>query len=114
MIAIDEARKLYSHPDARAVAHSRTFDLDELRAYQRAAYFIGRTAAPTEAEIEAAAIEMYRQELCTICDCEATTDEAIEALYEMIGDNAIADDTRRMVHERAALVLESGRKKVME
>jgi hypothetical protein len=112
--AIDEARKLYSHPNAQNIANSRMFDLGERRAYERAAYTYGRIAKPTQTEIEAAGIEMYRQELCTIRDCEVTTAEATEALYELIGDDDIADHTRKMVRDRAALVLKAARKAVME
>jgi hypothetical protein len=113
-IAIDEARKLYSHPNAQNIANSRMFDLGELRAYQRAAYTYGRSAKPTQVEIEAAGIEMYRQELCTIRDSDVTTDEAAAALYELIGDDSIAEYTRSMVFTQSKLVLEAARKAVTE
>lgn len=51
-IATDEAEKNFSLPDNHGVP---AFDLYWLRDQQQQAYVAGRTAEPTEAEIEAAA-----------------------------------------------------------
>ena len=109
-IASDEALEWHGLNGDEVGDRDSAYSAEELDA----AYVAGRTAGPTYEEIEAAGIEMYRQELCIIRDGDVTTDEATTALYELIGDDDIAKNTRRQVRAHAALVLQIARRAVTE
>ena len=99
-IAVDEARKYVAEV-------GDCMGADE-------AYCAGRTALATDAEVEEATIELYRQDLSDVRGVEQTTEQARKALYSDIGSDDTAQNTRAVYHQKARMILEAARRRVTE
>ena len=103
-IAIDEAEKKYVLPNNHGTP---AFDLYWLKDQQQQSYVAGRTADPTEAEIDAAAFAQFKvaNNNSSWTLIEEQYREAWDALPDMV-----SDDFRR----KARIGLEAARKAVTE
>jgi hypothetical protein len=109
-IASEEANNLYSKPNERTISRSNIFDFGDLRSYQRAAYQRGRTAEPTEAEIEAVAKQIY----LTVSDAIDEYDHWMGKFRAAAEWDELTDESKDEYRKYARLALEAARKAVTE